>query len=759
MITAQSTNFQTILDRDGKRPILQAFFDGVADVACSERVLDGYTPTYALDLDGTNDYVDLGSNAAIAQLADWTVCAWIKRDSSANSGIVGSWDNAASRGWMLTCLGAAGIGYRYTGITGGATRQLIPSGIGTGAWHYVALSVGGRLGTVVRAIGDTTEYTEYMQDARTARDTWTASTAVKIGTWNDGADRYFDGRIGYVAIFNRALTHQEMRRVKYRSLNAAWGNDDSTGLWDCLVAQYDFRRGSGTTLTNTKAPGTHNGTLTNGPTWQSDPAFVVTYHDVLAVEGTIAQEVEALATKTSISSLTLRLLDRDAWFTDALATTDLGIFRRDVRLHLGFWGLQSSEFQPVFQGKVQDCATAGRAYTIKVGDALFDGKKRLGIAKTVIPAGSGILSTDTIMGVPLGTWWWNSNDPSLAVGPSGYLKADDEIIGFPGDTQSIGNGVMELGDPSGGGTSEELTRGQFGTSAAAHPAGTVLQEYWLLEDGVHPLTHVLRLLLSGAGFEGSSSHDALTEFSYETDGSSTRSRRGRGLALAPSDVSTADIEALRDADFSGYAFRLFLTETTQDAKDWIETQLLRPCGCYFFTRADGRLGIASHKVPVLGDSVASLEPSDVQRCEWRVDQGDIVNWLEIEYDWNPATDEFDGQFIDVDATSGATYGIRKKEYQLRGVDAAHASYSTILNALAADILARFKDPLVTIELTAPLSLLFLEIGDAVTLTDFNLPDVTNGRRGVHAVLCQIVGRKVDLRRGQVSLTLVDVSRM
>ena len=86
--------------------------------------------------------------------------------------------------------------------------------------------------------------------------------------------------------------------------------------------------------------------------------------------------------------------------------------------------------------------------------------------------------------------------------------------------------------------------------------------------------------------------------------------------------------------------------------------------------------------------------------------------------------------------------------------------TTPLAALKTAIFARYALPYIKVEAVCGLSEFYLEVGDTVRLTNLNLPNLTDahGLRGFHEHLYQIVGRRLDLRRGQIVLTLADMSR-
>jgi hypothetical protein len=733
------------LDR-GKKVLLQAHVEGLTDPLCTEKPKDQRTKTYALAFDpGPPHYVSLGTNTALTQIPDWTVLMWIKADAlPGGSWLVNAWDSGANQGWRLELDGSGNLIAYYTGAGAGG-NTLAGATVATGAWTLVAVSVGGNGQTVIRGlINDTEITTEYVAVTRVTRNAWTGGITATMGV-------EFDGRIGHCAIFNRALTLREMRRLKYITMTAAWGNDDSDGLWDDCVAQYDFQRGSGALLTNTKNPGTHDGTLSGGagPDWVSDACYSVTYRDVLSIDASFGQSIEPLGTRSSISGFTLRILDTDEWFTTALKNaggltssgSGQGILRKHITLFLGIQGLLESEYQQILTGEIADLSFSAGAYTIRVKDALFATKQRIRLGRTTLQAAlnAGVTAS---MSVKTGVYFFDAED----IEANQSLQIDDEIITWDSDSASTA-AIYTL---------DSLARGGLSTTDANHASGAIVRETWLLSDSSTggALKLALYLLISGAGLEASSGYDKYAEVAWSD--ATTRAIRGRGAGMSPADVAIAEIEDLFNGDpaLGNVTLSIYVTEDIEDIKDLIEREVLRSVGMFFFTKYDGRLSMARAKAPSASDVVAALSPREMRVTSWELAQDDIVNLIVVEYNWNPAQ-EWVGQYVATDATSAARYGIRKREYSLKGL-----SSTTFLDTLKTNIFARFALPYITVEATCSLAELYLDVGDTVRLTNFNLPNVTDthGLRGFHDQLWQCVGKRVDLRRGQIIFTLADMSR-
>lgn len=725
MITPQSANFTTLVQRAGRRPIIQAMIEGTADVICSEKPADQWAKTKAIvnATDTSGASIDCGTSASIAQLPSWTIAAWIYIDliSGATTAIAGTYSGTA-RGY--------GIGYDAAGgLQVWTTQGVLSLGptISAFAWHYVAVSCGGTNMGVFRITVDGAD-TWYYSSAHTyaARDVWTAATVFGL-MGVSGALKNLIGKLGYCAVFNRALTHDEMHRIQYRRIDKKWGNDDSAGLWDVCVAEYQAERGVGTTLVNNRNAGTHDGAFNAVHSWVSNPCFTVTYRDVLQATATSGQSIDALATRTSIQSSGLRIGDHGEWFTALLASTSLGLIRRNVRMFLGFDGLLESEYQPIGFGRISDISFGpGHVYDVDIADTLYDAKAKITLGRGTLQA--TITAAATTFRIQVSRYFRTNTD--------GLCRIDDEILQVTA-LAGVSATVQEF----------TVTRALGGSTAAAHTAGAVIQE--VMSHGDTVKTVALNLLLSGGGHSSSSAYDVIMETAY-TD-ATTLSQRGRGCLMSPSDVAITEVAALT----AFAAISLISEEDIDDVKDLIERELLRAVGFAFHVKPDGRLSIFNAMaVPVLASSVYELTPDRVYRSRVSFSDGEVVNLIGIDYLYVTLTQDTSSTYVAADATSGTKYGPRRRKYELPA-----SQSDTDLGTLTTNILARYKNPTTTIEVECGLYESLLEIGDAITLLDFNLPNITVGVRGVTNLLCQIVGRQVDYARGRTTLSLIDCSRM
>ncbi|AJR04731.1 LamG domain-containing protein [Siansivirga zeaxanthinifaciens] len=215
---------------------------------------------YALDFNGINQYGQVSHNDALKP-NQFTIEAWVRADVSNNTykAIVST---GASYNNGVNAYGAILYNYNNRWVLAygnqGAFQYLTSNTpVQVGVWTHVAATYNGsEFRLYVNGNLDRTTNHGYSPDKPNGN-------ALYIGAdYTTGGD-YFDGLIDYVRIWNAALTDQQIRNNISRSIPPNENN---------LVANYEFNEGSGSSFSNssTNVSGL-NGTLVNGPTWESVP--------------------------------------------------------------------------------------------------------------------------------------------------------------------------------------------------------------------------------------------------------------------------------------------------------------------------------------------------------------------------------------------------------------------------------------------------------------------------------------------------------
>ncbi|MBU0640597.1 MAG: PEP-CTERM sorting domain-containing protein [Planctomycetes bacterium] len=166
----------------------------------------GSPSDYALDFDGSNDYVNVGQFTQFGGTQHFSLCAWINRTTvSGPEPYILNNMYSSSRGIGLYSYG------NMTAVTAGGINGTIYQAtvrdfedIADGQWHLI---VGTYDGSALQLYidgewrGSNSDFSYY-----------TASTQnMNIGRMEQGARYYFDGKIDEARIYNRALSADEVQ--------------------------------------------------------------------------------------------------------------------------------------------------------------------------------------------------------------------------------------------------------------------------------------------------------------------------------------------------------------------------------------------------------------------------------------------------------------------------------------------------------------------------------------------------------------------
>ena len=158
---------------------------------------------YALDFNGTSDYVDLGSPASLNLTTTFTVAAWVKWKGGNLDAVIYASGNANADHYRVDVnnCNANGLSLREDGdACHSATSNLLPAD----AWHHVAVSKDGDTGT------NLTFYLDGVSDGTASAGTSGATGLKRIGARTELTDQFFDGAIDDLRIYDRALSGAEI---------------------------------------------------------------------------------------------------------------------------------------------------------------------------------------------------------------------------------------------------------------------------------------------------------------------------------------------------------------------------------------------------------------------------------------------------------------------------------------------------------------------------------------------------------------------
>ncbi|HUV63643.1 MAG TPA: LamG domain-containing protein, partial [Sedimentisphaerales bacterium] len=176
----------------------------------------------AINLDGVDDYVQITGYKGILGPNAVTVTAWV-RTTSTGTADTGSNSTNAIVGWGPNVAGQR-FGFR---VDAGRLRAEHHGGnvqgdssMNDGGWHHVAVTV---QENATVSYPDVILYLDGMNDTRPTTDldpvfNLTAAEDLRIGSRPASNDRFFQGQIDEVRIYDRALTQEEIAWLSGRTL-------------------------------------------------------------------------------------------------------------------------------------------------------------------------------------------------------------------------------------------------------------------------------------------------------------------------------------------------------------------------------------------------------------------------------------------------------------------------------------------------------------------------------------------------------------
>jgi hypothetical protein len=217
----------------------------------------------ALNFDGVNDHVNLGTPAALGftgASSEFTIIAWLKPTATARVGIVKRGHASSGGTANQYSFGTYTSNNLEFQISDGVTSQTITSAAGSlplNVWSFVSC---GMSTTTLEC------FVNGVSVASTARtiNASSANTTTIIGSVRTDTG-YFTGTIDDVRIYNRMLAPAEISRLS-TSGTAKLNVSQDSNLTKGLAGYWKFDEGSGTNANDSSVNG-NTGTLVSTPTW------------------------------------------------------------------------------------------------------------------------------------------------------------------------------------------------------------------------------------------------------------------------------------------------------------------------------------------------------------------------------------------------------------------------------------------------------------------------------------------------------------
>jgi hypothetical protein len=226
-------------------------------------------------------------------------------------------------------------------------------------------------------------------------------------------------------------------------------------------------------------------------------------------------------------------------------------------------------------------------------------------------------------------------------------------------------------------------------------------------------------------------------------------------------LDVAGITALRDGMFSGDWFEFKIT-SPQQARSWLEDQILKPLGLVMVVTASGQLTLKAMKNPANQTPVLGFTESNIVGIP-EVRLAPVINALAYRLDADDTATNTSARTYNTTVTmlQQASYNLFRYLYnhQVEAAGLRTGRGGTLRAFLLGDQLFRrygFATPIY--QIVTQLGALQPELKDWVSLTHPLVPDYIGGGRGVTNIPCEIIGRSPDYASGQVRFTLLDMRR-
>ncbi len=438
----------------------------------------------------------------------------------------------------------------------------------------------------------------------------------------------------------------------------------------------------------------------------------------------VSQSFDPETGASRIGSLSVQLGDIGGAITDAFQARLVagnGVRDKQLRFYKGFEGMSFNDFELKWTQDVHEVTEDHARYKISCSDIQRSMRTEIFELKQTILDATLSASATTATVADTNDFILVEHGTSYSHGPSatwGYIKIDDEVIGYTGKTA---------------GTFTGLERGLFNTLQAEHvvdPADPPerrpeVEEYVYLE---LPIPKLVKALLTGV-------------------------LHGQGGATLPAHWHMGiDINLIEDSQFTDIGVDLwdpandavglpghFTDIDSIDGKQFIEKECFLLAQIFSPVLADGKLGLRRF-TPALATAahLVTLNESNVQKhTSLKHSMRAVFNRIVLNWSW--IAGEFRRQTIKLDTDSIAKHGEAPiKIYNFRGLASNIATLSVLTQRFDA-IRDRFSAPPLSINVDVSKSLDRMELGDICLV---QLPNV----RDMAAETVNAIDRAFEIRQ-------------
>jgi hypothetical protein len=239
---------------------------------------------------------------------------------------------------------------------------------------------------------------------------------------------------------------------------------------------------------------------------------------------------------------------------------------------------------------------------------------------------------------------------------------------------------------------------------------------------------------------------------------------GFGLGMKNDEVDIDEHERIKRLFLSSFEVELMVKDS-ENAKDLIEKELYAPAGAYSLPRK-GQASLGMHIGPIPGAKTKVLNKTTIKRPSEIVLRrslaNNFANTIIYKYDYDFQNDQYLSGIVSRNETSAGRIkvGTRALVFESRGMRSS-LNAGSLANAAANRRLDRYKFGAEYLE-NIRVSFKFgfdVEIGDLVILDTegLNILNSEDGSRKPRSRFFEVINRSLDIRTGDISLSIVDTT--
>ena len=288
-----------------------------------------------------------------------------------------------------------------------------------------------------------------------------------------------------------------------------------------------------------------------------------------------------------------------------------------------------------------------------------------------------------------------------------------------------------------------LTRGTLNSTAVEHAANEPVFQGFEIEE--NPLTILLQILISPGG---GTVYDVLPD----------------GLGINANLVDVAGIEQLAIDNFGatlgvagitgGDTYRFFLANTG-NALRFFEAEILAATNTRFIQR-EGKIALALLDQAVAGPANVTInEDTIIGTPTYKLGTDRLINRIEINWNFSPGLNRFSRTNVFEEEESQTIFDtVKTLTFNFKGIQADLNGFN-IIRERADRLLARLSTSQADIRATTLFSNAEINVGDEINLVHRYLPD-EGGTLGISDTL-EVISRGFDLNKGTVKYSLAYTS--